>query len=352
MKANRRDFITKMGMGGLILPRLSMGEGLQSKPGMSNDNDYSLIGHGEFKYRVDKSWGDQDPVKVPVKDCHEMVMDSKGRIILLTNHVKNNVIIYDRSGKVLDSWTGGWPAAHGLTLHQEGNEDFLYVTDHDLGKVYKTTIDGKVLLTLDFPAETGEYAEGGSDYKPTETAIGPNGDIYVADGYGKSLIIQYSKTGQYIRHFGGLGDGASQFDCCHGICVDDRFGDPTLLITSRSKQEFKRFSLDGEHIETIPVPGCWICRPVIRGSNLYFAVITTKSWWAYDGMVAVLNEKNEVVSLPGGSAPEYENDKLKAPDYDGFTFLNPHDVCVDNDENIYVAQWYSGKTYPVKLERV
>jgi hypothetical protein len=33
-------------------------------------------------------------------------------------------------------------------------------------------------------------------------------------------------------------------------------------------------------------------------------------------------------------------------------FLHPHDVCVDGDENIYVPQWASGKTYPVKLERV
>ncbi len=33
-------------------------------------------------------------------------------------------------------------------------------------------------------------------------------------------------------------------------------------------------------------------------------------------------------------------------------FKHPHDVCVDNDDNLYVAQWNSDKTYPVKLERV
>jgi hypothetical protein len=60
-------------------------------------------------------------------------------------------------------------------------------------------------MTLGYPAETGQYAKA-DEYKPTETAIGPNGDIYVADGYGKSLIIQYSPKGEYIRHFGGNGD--------------------------------------------------------------------------------------------------------------------------------------------------
>jgi hypothetical protein len=43
---------------------------------------------------------------------------------------------------------------------------------------------------------------------------------------------------------------------------------------------------------------------------------------------------------------------LEAPAYDQKTFLNPHDVCIDDDENIYVPQWNSGKTYPVKLHRV
>ena len=85
---------------------------------------------------------------------------------------------------------------------------------------------------------------------------------------------------------------------------------------------------------------------------LYFAVIVTKDWGKYDGMLAVLNKQNKVVSLPGGSSPLYQEDKLIAPTYDKQTFMNPHDVCIDNDENLYVPQWNSGKTYPLKLTRV
>ena len=33
-------------------------------------------------------------------------------------------------------------------------------------------------------------------------------------------------------------------------------------------------------------------------------------------------------------------------------FAHPHDVCVDDDGSIYVAQWASGKVYPYKLTRV
>ncbi len=311
-----------------------------------------IIGHGDFKYHVDKEWGVQDSLKIPVNDCHEMVQDSNGRLIMLTNHEKNNVIIYDRSGKVLKTWTLNLPGAHGLTIADEGSEQFLFITDTDINKVYKTTLDGKVLIERSAPKEIEAYSDA-SKFKPTETAVAPNGDFYVADGYGGNYITQFNSKGEYIRHFGGKGQNDDQFDCCHGVTLDMRNSDnPTLLITSRSKQEFKRFTLDGKWLETIKLPGCWICRPVIKGENLYFAVIVTKSWGKYDGLVAVLDKNNKVVSLPGGQQPVYENGVLKEAVYDGTTFLNPHDVCIDNDENIYVPQWYSGKTYPVKLERV
>lgn len=310
-----------------------------------------VVGHGDFKYRVNKDWGAQDPTKIPVKDCHEMVQDKRGRLILLTNQIRNNVIIYDRSGKVTETWTLRTPGAHGLTITEEGGEEFLFITDEKINKVYKTTLSGTILLEIDYPKMISAY-ESADMWKPTETAVAPNGDFYVADGYGQNYIVQYSPKGEYIRHFGGEGEEEGQFKCCHGVTLDTRKAEPELLITSRTKNEFKRFTLEGQHIETFKMPGCWICRPVIKGENLYFAVIVTKDWFAYDGMVAVLDKNNKVVSLPGGTSPTYLDGKLAEPISDDFNFMNPHDVCVDQDENIYVPQWYSGRTYPVQLERI
>jgi peptidylamidoglycolate lyase len=311
-----------------------------------------IVGHGDFRYRVDKEWGIQDPSQFPVNDCHEMILDKKNRIFMTTTHPKNNILIYDRSGKILDAWGTDFPGAHGLTYSPEGEEEFLFITDPETHKVCKTTLDGKKLLEFTTPKEIAEYKDP-SQFKPTETAIAPNGDIYIADGYGLDFIIQYDSKGNYIRHFGGKGDGDGQFNCCHGITLDTRGGGaPTLLITSRTANCFKRFTLDGTHLETIALPSCYICRPVLKNDMLYFAVIVTKDWETYDGMLAILDQENKVVSLPGGSSPTYQNDLLEAPTYDQKTFLNPHDVCIDNDENIYVPQWNSGKTYPVKLHRV
>lgn len=346
---SRRNFIKKTTLlGGLSLAVPHFSFGIIHKKKMSG----AIVGHGDFRYHVDKEWGVQDSSKIPVKDCHEMVQDRKGRLILATNHTRNNIIIYDRSGKVLDTWTLNASGTHGLTITEEGGEEFLFITDSDNHKVYKTTLDGKVIFELGTPPEINSY-NSESTFNPTEVAVAPNGDFYVADGYGRNYIIRYNHKGEYLSHFGGKGKEADKFDCCHGVTLDSRdSANPTLLITSRTAHEYKRFTLDGQHQETIKLPGCWNCRPVIKGNYLYFAILVTQTWGSYDGLVAVLDNENKVLSFPGGTAPRYENGVLQAPESDYETFLNPHDVCIDNDENIYVPQWYSGRTYPVKLERV
>jgi hypothetical protein len=92
------------------------------------------------------------------------------------------VLIYDKSGKLLTSWGTEYPGAHGLSLFNENGTDVLFIADNNRHQVIKTTVDGKVLLTLNYPKETGQYTKA-EEYVPTETAISPSGDIYVADGY-------------------------------------------------------------------------------------------------------------------------------------------------------------------------
>ena len=44
-----------------------------------------IYGHNEMTYTINKNWGSLNPDKTPVNDCHEMIQDVKGRIILLTS---------------------------------------------------------------------------------------------------------------------------------------------------------------------------------------------------------------------------------------------------------------------------
>ena len=314
----------------------------------------AIIGHHSHQYKVVPGWGKLDSNVYPVNDCHEMVLDAAGNIFLLTNDTTNNILIYNKSGKLVNRWGKNFPGAHGLSIHAENGGEVLFITDYVRHQVIKTDLGGRVLMVIDYPVETGCY-KSAEQFKPTETAIAPNGDIYVTDGYGLQYVIQYNSNGEYIRHWGGLGDEDCQFNCVHGIAIDTR--DPenlSLLITSRNHTAFKRFMLEGSYINTIQLPGSFVCRPVIKGKYIYAAVFRSGSNTSFgSGYVTILNENDEVISTPGGTEPMYKGGCLTTQlQRESGIFIHPHDVCVDDEENIYVCQWNSNKSYPIKLERV
>ena len=121
----------------------------------NKNNKKEMVGHGDFQYSVDKEWGIQDPSKIPVNDCHEMVMDSKGRILMTTTGANNNnVLVYDKSGKVLESWGTEFPGAHGLSIMGENSDQFLFQAQSSTrySSLFSQTIDITVPLNLEMRA--------------------------------------------------------------------------------------------------------------------------------------------------------------------------------------------------------
>ena len=71
------------------------------------------------------------------------------------------------------------------------------------------------------------------------------------------------------------------------------------------------------------------------------------------GFLTILDLHDKVVSNPGGAPPEYGADgKLQPLRQTSALFKHPHGLMVDAEGSIYVAQWNSGQTYPIKLERL
>ncbi len=199
----------------------------------------------------------------------------------------------------------------------------------------------------------------------------------MVDGYESQLVLQYDAQGKFIRSFGGTGwlwkellekrypdkiksenkptqEDPALLNNAHGIAIDKRNKEaPELLITSRMDNIIKRFTLDGKFLSDIEIPGAFVCRPVIDGENIYAAVLRSdRPSRDETGFVTILNKQNQVVSNPGGTEPEYKSGQLKQIEQQEKIFKHPHDVCIDDEKNLYVPQWNSGKVYPVKLNRV
>ena len=333
--------------------------------------DDTVIGHGAFTYKADKNWAKISVNSNPLLNCHEMVQDSKGRLIMLGDNTKNNILIFDNSGKLLDFWGTAFPGGHGLSISKEGGEDFLLLTDcgwyqdktgkwnKQAGQVVKTTLEGRLLFAVGHPRTIGIYKDD-EPFMPTETAVAPNGDIYVADGYGSDYIIQYNSRGQYIRHFGGHNNTDKEHNLvnAHGVSVDLRDkNNPVLICTSREENCFKIFTTEGRFVRRIDMPGMYICRAVEDGQNVYAGVCWSKDAAgkrnSNSGFVTILDGNNKVVSNPGGNAPVYKDGMLQPVlQATNPVFQHGHDVCVDDDKNLYICQWNASFTAPVKLTRV
>ncbi len=374
MTSGRRSFLRTTGataVGLLTVPTFAIG-------GKYSIADEGIIGHGDFRYKVHKDWTSINPFSIFIDNCHEMVQDSKGRLIMIGDDPRNNVLVFDKSGKILDSWGTYWPGGHGLTLVDEGGEDMLYISEsgwarstkdgttmlRQNGYVAKTTVDGRMIFTISHPMNVGAYTPD-MKFQPTETAVAPNGDIYVADGYGSDYILQYDEHGKFIRKFGGHNNADKNYNLqsAHGIAFDHRdAANPRLIVTSRGGKAFKYFTLDGKWLKTINLANLQICRAVIQGNNIFSGVCWShdfskvsdpKPWLVQTGFTMVMDENDRVVSCPGGEAPVYQDGVLQHVNQDkAKTFYHGHDVCLDEDESMYVCQWNGERTAPIKLTRV
>lgn len=366
---SRRNFIktTSLATAGIMAHNTSA----FSIGGQFSQPEDRIIGHNGLEYKVDKAWAQVDSAKHPVINCHEMVQDSKGRLYMIGDDTHNNIMVFDKSGELLDSWGHSFPAGHGLTISQENGEDFLLLVDNGFyrdsagnnksqhGNVVKTDLNGRIIFSLAQPHILGVYDDK-DPYFPTETAVAPNGDIYVADGYGSDYILHFDARGRFIRKFGGHKNENPDHNLrnAHGVVVDTRDpNNPVLICTSRDECCFKIFTLDGTYLSRIDLPGMYVCRPVIQGDKLYAGVCWSKDTAGNrqdnTGFVTILDAQNKVISSPGGTAPIYENGTLQATFQDSDKVFNHgHDVCIDEDESIYVCQWNANRTMPIKLTRV
>ena len=144
---------------------------------------------------------------------------------------------------------------------------YLVFPANSEGKIFTTTLDGKLVHTLNAPTaedkferqEVHDYLLGGGNYAPTAVEY-LEGLYYVTTGYCNldyvlTARVNPSKTFEATWNdltWGGKGNGIGQFNTGHGITKTP--GEPNLDVADRPNSRFERFTRYGHYLSTNPMP--------------------------------------------------------------------------------------------------
>jgi len=189
-------------------------------------------------WEVDATWP-QKPAGMLWGHVPGVAIDKDDNVYVFTR-AEPPVQVYDPSGKYLRGWGKGIKSAHHIKIDHDG---FVWIADVGNHVVEKYTPQGKLLMTI------GQKGSAGRDTKhlnrPCDMAVAPNGDVYVADGYGNARVIVFDKTGKFVREWGELGHGPSQFSIVHAIALDSK---GRVYVADRNNVRVQVFDPQGKFL--------------------------------------------------------------------------------------------------------
>jgi len=157
---------------------------------------------------------------------------------------------------------------HDTTIwYTREDSPYLVFPANDAGKVFTTTLDGKLVHTLDAPTaedefeqpEVHDYFLGRGNFAPTDVEE-LDGLYYITTGYSNldfvlTVRILSFDPFQAVWNdlaFGGKGIAHGQFNTAHGITVPP--GKKRLDISDRPNSRIERFSPYGHYLSTLKMP--------------------------------------------------------------------------------------------------
>jgi outer membrane protein assembly factor BamB len=202
---------------------------------------------GLLKYRVQIRFGFEPENTMPkgwyFGRVSAVATDSSGEVyVFQRGEDADPIVVFDKDGKYLRSWGRDldFGNEHGLRVDPDDN---VWITDNGNHQVMKFTREGKLLLTLGVRGESGE--DDKHFFRPADITFGPDGSVYVADGYGNARVVKFSPEGEYITAWGKHGTGESEFNIVHSAAVDSK---GTVYVSDRENNRIQIFDADGKFL--------------------------------------------------------------------------------------------------------
>lgn len=246
--------------------------------------------------------------------------------------MRNCIVVLDRTGKAIEKWTqwdhlfvappgaGGIASPHKIKINPYDPERSVWVVDDVRHAIYKFTNDGKQLvMTL---GEPGVAANDDKHFgRPQDVAWLPDGSLLVADGLTNSRVAKFDKNGKFVTSWGTKGTGPGQLSGPHGIETDAK---GNVYVADRGNRRIQVFDKDGKYIKE------W--NGLRQINDVYIG--GDQQVWAVDGVNSRLLKMDQsgAVLYWWGTHDTYPG-----------ALWEPHQVSVDSEGNLYIADSYNGR---------
>ena len=277
---------------------------------------------------------------LPIEAPEPMVyyMPSRSAVSAPASVNTHMIMTFDREGKLKEAWTQ-WDdlfrLPHRILTNVFDPERPIWVADNQANSVFKFSNDGSKLLM-----RIGELEPGDDDqhfHGPNAIAFLPSGDFFVVESYHR--LTKWSKDGELLVDKKTIGTGPGEFGNLHTVAVDaqqrvyisdwGRLDGQTQQQASNAGADQGRlqiFDADLNYIDEWPhMPRIGSIQISTDQRYLFATDDTFNKVLQYDLATGqLLSSWGTLGARPGN-------------------LWGPHDISVDTEGNLYVAEIYNGR---------
>jgi hypothetical protein len=292
-------------------------------------------GNGEWTYDFVPHWG-QLPEGKKFGGTHGAIASDRAGNIYVSTQSDTGILVYSPNGQLLRQIATDYPEVHSMHYAVESDHEVFYIvvqkgTPKENWLFLKMKTDGSVLQKITAPAEAGFKTP--NEWRITSAVPGPDGSIFIANGYGDSRIFRFDQRGNYKSSFAGKGDSDGMCNCSHGLAVDTRYDQPLLLVCDRENLRLSHFDFDGKFVGHVTQHMRRPCQVSFHGDNAIVSEL--------QGRVTILDKNNVPVAFLGDNPrrTQWAGYKLEPHDIPSSAFSAAHGCYIDSNANIYVSDW-------------